>query len=175
MSTSSCLPSIQTPAGDRLALCACTMLGSWPWDALTFPAYFVANRVALHPPKPDSIFTKLCLSVGRLCAEMFTFPETPNSSKPLVPRRVWSSVAFMLMMVSKRPAAPRVCPKYPFRASAGTSDRPALPMAMDSIWSLNRVAVPWALTKASCVLSTSCSVTSNAWYSPSAVFDGALM
>ena len=113
---------------------------------------FVTNNAPLPPPKPEIILMKACFSVASLAVVTFIFPDTPYSSNPRVHNTVWSSIAAIDMTVSKMPAAPNVCPRYPFRALTEMSDRPARSMATDSIWSLNIVAVPCALMNAICSL-----------------------
>ena len=103
---------------------------------------FDSNRAALHPPKPDIIFSRVCPFVSMGALEIFIFAETPSSSKPFEGNVFPSSMQQREMIVSSIPAAPMVCPRKPFKANVGTSDRLFLCNAIASIWSLYNVAVP---------------------------------
>ena len=108
---------------------------------------------ALLPPNPEIIFTKDGWLLATAWDEILIRPDTPISLKPMVGSSVPCSMECMVMMVSRMPEAPSVCPRAPFRVLAGMADSPEASMALDSIWSLYMVAVPWTLTAPNVVLS----------------------
>ena len=78
-----------------------------------------------------------------------------------------SETAIIPKITSSTPEAPSVCPNQPLSAVRGTAESPAFSIATDSIWSLNIVAVPCALTNASSEASLPFITASRTFLAPS--------
>ena len=95
------------------------------------------SREALQPPNPDAIFKHVFI-VTLLSLSMTAMGcVTPIEENPRVLNNMFRRREFMAMTDSIIPAAPNVCPQYPFRLFTGISCKPALEMAIASISSLD--------------------------------------
>ena len=96
------------------------------------------------PPNPDAVLSVVESFNSLFFVIIFIFPETPLFLYPIVFMRLFLFIFSIRIADSITPAAPNVCPKYPFSEWSGVSLNPSRLNAIDSISSLYFVAVPCA-------------------------------
>src|ERR1022692_3950620 len=98
--------------------------------------HFLKTNAALQPPNPDAVFRQFLNSAFCKVMQIFIGVDTPEATKFFVGKTTFSFRDWIEIIDSINPAAPRVCPKCPFRLFTGTDSILVNEMAFASISSL---------------------------------------